>query len=137
MKESSQGNPKEILRNYVTGLAEISNLTLEMTDRQVPALRKFVESSRKFDEASKGSDFWKNAVKGLDSVDVATFFVTLTKLPEMGEGLTKFGTLKEEEQDTLLKKYKETTHFLNELGSVAFIGAGNPPCCVAGAGQGY
>jgi len=115
MSEKNQAEDRSLLRNFLASLADLSDLTVELMDRQLVFVRELTNLTPKYQEASKKASFWKNAVAGLEPEDVASLFFNLGRIAEIGNELNKFATLKPDEQDRLIKDYKETTKALDGL----------------------
>ncbi len=115
LPETNRSEDRKLLLKFVSSLANISDLTVELLDKQLVYVRELAKLWPKYQEASQKVSFWKNTVEGLEPAEVATLFVTLGKIAELGNALGKFGTLKPEEQDNLIKDYKEATKALDEL----------------------
>jgi len=115
MSKKAANDDKQLLQKFITALANLNDLTLELMDKQFVFVRTLGYLILKYQESAKNASFWKNAVSGLEPEDVANLFLYLGKVAELGNELAKFGTLKQNEQDKLFKDYQETTKALDSL----------------------
>lgn len=110
-------NDREVLSRMVGALAGLTDVTLELMQKQLVFIKAISDLAPEFDAASKRSDFWKNAAKGLEPSDVASFFIVMGRLSELGTQLSKFATLPKADQEKAMQQYKEVATQLNELNS--------------------
>ena len=112
---TGEPDDRAVLKNYLIALAELMDVTADLLDKQLVPLRKLADWAPKFEEFAKRRNFWENAVVDLRSSDVANLFFTLNQLTDLYNRMTKVGSLKRQEQDSVVKEFKEATSILNEV----------------------
>ncbi len=108
---------REILRDYVTSLADLMIVTSQFTFKQVRLSKKVEGSVSRFREASSTADFWGRALKGLNSSQIGDLFFAVSRIQEVFVGLANFGNLKKAQQDEVLGTLKRVTASLTNLKS--------------------
>jgi hypothetical protein len=71
-KKASQ--EREVLSGMISALAGLSEVTVEMLERQLEYVHELGQWAPKYDAAAKKSDFWRSARKGSSPKTSPAFF---------------------------------------------------------------
>ncbi len=108
---------REILRDYVTSLADLMVVTSQLTLKQVKLTKKVEGSVSRFRKASSTPEFWSIALKGFKPSQIGNLFFAISRIQEVFAGLVGFGNLTKAQQDEVLTMLKQVTTSLTELKS--------------------
>lgn len=108
---------REILRDYITSLADLMVVTSRMTFKQVRLGQKVEGSVSKFRKASAKANFWSKALKGLDSAQIGALFFAISRIQEVFTSLANWANLTKAQQEEVLSLLEAVTTSLTKLKS--------------------